>query len=304
MSKISLVHGPDRYQNILNALRLQGDYLREVIKDNSKIVIKINFVHTDRGESGVTHPEAVKAVLDFILQFNDSEITIAEAPFHKEFADGLKEFGYYEVLKDYPIKFVDLNKDRVEKFIITEPRLKSSLKKKYKVKIAKTILDSDFRIAIGPPKTHDSFIVTLGLKNLAVGSTIVRKFNGYRYRYMYHLGYFQGNLILKEVCKLTFPHLNIIDGFLAMEGDGPTKGDMVDWKIALAGTDALAVDIFTAKLMGFEINNIGYLYYLQEEDFGETDINKIEILGEKDWQKFQKHFKPHPKYLNQIQWRR
>jgi uncharacterized protein (DUF362 family) len=304
MSKISLTCGDDRYKNILNALNLQGDYLREIIRGNSKIVIKINFVHTDRGGLAVTHPEAVKAVLDFILQFNDSEITIAEAPFHKDFEHGLKKFGYYDVLRGYPVKFVDLNKDQVEKFVITELRLKPSLKKKYKVKIAKTILDSDFRIAVGPPKTHDTFVVTLGLKNLAVGSTIVKKFNGYHYRYMYHLGHYQGNLVLKEVCKLTFPHLNIIDGFQAMEGEGPNDGDLVDWKIAVLGTDALAVDSFVVKLMSFDIDNIGYLHYLKEEDFGETDINKIEILGEKDWQKFQKKFKLHSKYLHQIQWKR
>lgn len=304
MSKISLTYGDDRYQNILKALELQGDYLREIIQGNSKIVIKINFVHTDRGELTVTHPEAVKAILDFIGQFNDSEITIVEAPFHRDLEHGLKEFKYYETLKGYPIRFVDLNKDQVEKVVITEPNLKSLIKKRYKVNIARTILDSDFRIVIGPPKTHDTFVVTLGLKNLAVGSTIVKKLNGYHYRYMYHLGYYKGNIVLKEVCKLTLPHLNIVDGFQAMEGEGPTNGDLVDWKIALLSTDALAVDIFTAKLMGFEIENIGYLNYLKEEDFGETDINKIEILGEKDWQKFQRKFKPHSKYLQQIRWQK
>ncbi len=121
---------------------------------------------------------------------------------------------------------------------------------------------------------------------------------------MYHFSYHQGNLVLKEVCKLTFPHLNIIDGYQGMEGNGPADGIAVDWRIAIAGTDALAVDALVTYLMGFDLNNVGYLNYLKEENFGETNLNIMEILGEKDFEKFKKQFKTHYHYQEQIQWKK
>lgn len=304
MIKIALTHGDSRYQNIYQALELLGDELKEKIKDKQKIVIKINFVRTDKGELTVTHPQAVRAVLDFVKKYNDLPVTLAEAPYYKDFEHGLKTFGYYEILKGCNVLYRDLQKDETVTYKITEPRLKSFLKGSYKVKIAKTIIDSDFRISITPPKTHDTSVVTLGLKNLAVGSTIVNKLGGHYYRYMYHFSYYQGNLLLKEVCKLTYPHLNILDGFQAMEGNGPAHGTSVDWKIAIAGTDALAVDCLATYLMGFKLADIGYFTYLKEENFGEADLNNIEVVGEQDWQRFKRQFKPHNKYYLQIKWTR
>jgi hypothetical protein len=43
------------------------------------------------------------------------------------------------------------------------------------------------------------------------------------------------------------------------KGNGSVKGTAVNSGVALAGTDALAVDLVGAELMGFDPRTIGYL---------------------------------------------
>jgi uncharacterized protein (DUF362 family) len=44
--------------------------------------------------------------------------------------------------------------------------------------------------------------------------------------------------------------LSVIDASQAMEGDGPSEGDIVDMGLIVAGTDPLAADMVGAALMG------------------------------------------------------
>jgi len=44
-----------------------------------------------------------------------------------------------------------------------------------KVHFSKAVVDSDYRISIGPPKTHDMVGVTLSLKNMAMALAQCRR---------------------------------------------------------------------------------------------------------------------------------
>ncbi|MFQ5759278.1 MAG: DUF362 domain-containing protein, partial [Candidatus Bathyarchaeia archaeon] len=90
--------------------------------------------------------------------------------------------------------------------------------------------------------------------------------------------------------------------FEGMEGSGPISGDRVDLGIAIAGLDAVAVDAVTAKIMGFNPLDIGYLHYLNEWKVGVADLNNIEVLGVPTAE-VAKRFKPHPTYYAQLQWK-
>ena len=93
-----------------------------------------------------------------------------------------------------------------------------------------------------------------------------------------------------------YPDLGVIDGFVAMEGNGPVFGTPVDARVAMASMDPLALDILATKLMGFDPSRIMYLTALAEVGKGQGDLSKIKVLGTPAEQ-CQYHFKPHKRMI-------
>jgi uncharacterized protein (DUF362 family) len=93
-----------------------------------------------------------------------------------------------------------------------------------------------------------------------------------------------------------YPDLGVIDGFEAMEGNGPTGGTPVDTRMAMASLDPLAMDTLATKLMGFDPTQIMYLTSMTEAGMGQGDLSKIDVLGTPPDQ-CQHHFKGHRKLI-------
>jgi len=288
MSKIALIKGDSRYENIFAALKTIETEIKEKIAGKRRIVLKPNFVSTTV-PLAASSAEAAKAVLDFLKSLTKEKIIIAEGAAHNDTDAGFKNLGYYELAKDYRVEFVDLNCDKTIDFEIFSSDLKL-----FRVKIAKTIFESDFRISLALLKTHDTVVATLSLKNLVVGALPEKS--------LLHQGYKAINLSLAKLAEVIPPHLSVIDGFVGMEGDGPIYGAPVEMKVALAGTDFLAVDTAASRLMGFDISQIGYLYYCREKGLGEGDLSRIEIIGNVSLEEAMKKFALPPTFEKQLNW--
>jgi len=227
-----------------------------------------------------------------LRQFYTKKIIIAESTTFGETPQGFKEYGYNELEDKYNIELVDLNdKEDFKDFKIYDGLLKQNIS----VKVSNLLLKSDFIISICPPKTHDSVIVTLGIKNVAVAA--IKK----KDRSKIHQGPKAINLTIAKLAKKLLPSLVIIDGFEAMEGNGPVYGEKVDLKLALASVDALSADTIMSIIMGFNPSKIGYLKYCQDAGLGTIDSLKISILGE-NYRKMVRSFKPHHLYNLQLDW--
>jgi uncharacterized protein (DUF362 family) len=324
-SQVALIKGSDRYDNIAQALGLiAGDI---DLSDKKRALIKPNFVSTRR-QLAATHVDAVRAVLDWLRPRYHGPITIGEGAAVSDTFDGYRNFGYLDLAEEYNVRFVDLNQDEWSPIQIYDRKLRPMA-----VRVARTTLESDFRISIGPPKTHDAVIVTLSLKNMVVGSMIRGRGGGLFQRLgqllpnrltnsalaervksrlstvnrsdklALHQGYHGLNLNLYTLAKIIAPHLSVIDGFVGMEGSGPGGGDPVDLRVAIASTDFLAADTVATAIMGFDSDEVGYLHYCKLGGLGAGDLNDIEIVGNATVEECRRHFKPHPTYQEQLQWR-
>lgn len=133
------------------------------------------------------------------------------------------------------------------------------------IRLAKSLLTS-YVVSVARMKTHRLVIATLSLKNIGIGAI----HNPDRHSPPWHTidpAMFSHlprplNLSLVRLAQVLPIHLAVIDGVVGMEGNGPVKGTAVNSGVALAGTDALAVDLVGAELMGFDPRTIGYLWYL------------------------------------------
>jgi uncharacterized protein (DUF362 family) len=148
-------------------------------------------------------------------------------------------------------------------------------------------------------KTHDRVVTTLSLKNILLGAPL----NDYKTndKRLTHSDYnFSREALLHynmfHLAQEIYPDLGIIDGFVAMEGNGPTGGTPVDARLALASLDPLAMDTLATKLMGFDPTRIMYLKAFAEAGMGQGDFDKIEVLGTPADQ-CQYHFKAHKRLI-------
>ncbi len=329
---VAIVKGPDRYGNISEALTLLG---KEAV-GGARHVIKPNFVSIEV-QLASTHREAVRAVLDFVRQHSDRSVIIAEGAAASDTFKGYENFGFMDLANKYDsIEFRDLNRDAYEIITLYDQDFKVT-----PVRVAKTILESDNRISVTIPKTHDTAIVTLGLKNMAVGSLIrdmkpslINVVSGvfdrllplvpswmkplFSFQTLSHLGiaplsgsdkaklhqgYLNMHLFLYQLARIIPPHLCVLDGFTAMEGNGPVGGTKVDWHVAIAGTDPVAVDTLTTHLMGFDPQSIGYLWFCSRGGLGQGDISKIHVVGT-PLEECRRSFEPHRSYVAQLGWKK
>lgn len=289
MSKVGLIKGNNRYQNIIRALKLIEPDIKKNIKEKHSIVIKPNFVSTTI-QLAATHVDVVRAVLDFLKPLTDQKITIAEGAALGPTKEGFRNFGYFDLEDEYDIDFVDLNTDHYLKVELWDRNMEP-----LKFRVAKTIADSDFRISLARLKTHDRVIATFSQKNIAVGALLDKP--------KIHQGIKAINHNLAKLAEVIPPHLSVIDGFEGMEGEGPSYGRAVPMGIALSGLDFLAVDSTGARLMGFDPKEIGYLYYCWRKGLGELEQDKIEIIGNSSVSACRKKFKPHSGLEKQRQWK-
>lgn len=82
-----------------------------------------------------------------------------------------------------------------------------------------------------------------------------------------------------DVYSLVRPRLNLLDGVVAMEGDGPSGGRPRPVGAILAGEDAVAVDAVAAGMMGFGEGRVPTLRIAAERGLGIATLADIDVVG-------------------------
>jgi len=293
-AKVALIKGNDRRDIVYQALKkIEGQILASI--GNKKILIKPNFVITSR-QLAATHVDAVRAILDFLKPHHKKQIIVGESTISREGTfDGYKNYGYLALQKEHNVKLIDLNKQSWQyRYVFGRGHRPTP------IRIISTFLDPDlYIISAAQMKTHDRVVTTLSLKNVLLGAPL----NDYKKndKWLTHAAYnFSREAVLHynmfHLAQEIYPDLGVIDGFEAMEGNGPTGGTPVDARVALASTDPLAMDILATKIMGFDPTQIMYMMAMAEAGMGQADMSKIEVLGTPPEQ-CQYHFKPHDKMV-------
>jgi uncharacterized protein (DUF362 family) len=329
-TQVSLTHGSERTSNLQSAIEQIATNID--FRQAHRILIKPNLVSPDR-QLANTHPDSVRVLLDFIRCSYDGAIDIAEGTAVCDAMASFERFGYDQLANDFNARLVDLNSS--EAVTVKGYNL---FHRPINLRLARPVVESDFRISIGPPKTHNTVLVSLAIKNMVMGSLVNPAMAGAATRetssnrlqsaqvslqsaqvsqmlsmalpgplrsdkLLMHQGWAWTNLNIAILAPHVLPHLAIIDGFEGMEGAGPTQGTPVDWRIALAGTDAVAVDWLTAHLMGFDPQQVGYLYYCRLLGLGVTDLAEIDVVGNTTPEAVSRSFQPSPSAGRQARWR-
>jgi uncharacterized protein (DUF362 family) len=304
-SRLALTAGDSRGSNIIQALRLIEADIRQGLARKKRLVLKPNVVMTNF-QLAATHVECIEALLDFFSTFYKDEIIVAESSASGPTAVGYENYGYTRLASKYKVRFLDLDDGPTTVLHVSDHRFRPR-----PVRTASLLLDPDaYIVSTAPPKSHDRAVVTLSLKNIAVGAPVKDKTShwgpgskGVNDKPIIHGGPNNEaiNINLFQLAKRLHPDLAVIDGFQGMEHNGPVAGTPVDHKIAIASTDWLAADRVGVELMGFDFAKVGYLSFCAQAGMGQADLDKIEILGAKVADHLRK-YRPNDNIEQQYKW--
>lgn len=282
MTRIALTKGDDRRTLISAVLELIAADVEPKLSAASNILLKPNLVH-HLDQLACSHIDAVRGVLDVVRARTKAPIAIADASYHGTKA-AFRNLGYEHLPDEYPnVELVDLNDDAtaIGSYVKRDGSAGT-------IGLSKRIADAGFTINLSPMKTHRDVGVSLATTNWTVGTWVPPAAYGVHGKYwprspfLQEQGEWAHHMTVAELTRQTKPDLSVIDGFLAMEGDGPMHGSPVEMRLALAGTDMIALDHVACRVMRIDPNDVGYLVFARERGYGGGAEPEIELVGEKE----------------------
>jgi uncharacterized protein (DUF362 family) len=158
--KVSLVSGGDRTETVPQALALIAD---QVQIPDKPVMIKPNFVST-RNQLCATPVDAVRSTLAFLKEKGVNDFTIAVGPAIGTPDEGFDNYNYRPLADEFNITWFDLNTDETVKV----PAFDDKLNAQY-LNMSRKLSES-YVVSVTRTKTHNDVVVTLGLKNILVGT--------------------------------------------------------------------------------------------------------------------------------------
>jgi uncharacterized protein (DUF362 family)/Pyruvate/2-oxoacid:ferredoxin oxidoreductase delta subunit len=259
---------------IINESMEQLGGWNKYIQSGDKVLLKVNLIGPKTSESAaITHSEFVRALVR-ILKEKGCTVWIGDssggaiagiAPTAQSF----KVSGYEKVAKEEGAIIKNFDSEGVvEVTAESNPREKMYL--------AKPLFDADVVINLPKLKTHSAGIYTGAVKNLFGCVPGLRKA---KYHKMAPDPLDFGHIIV-DIHKATKFSLHIMDGIIAMEGEGPTAGRVYQANKILISEDPLALDRVAIDMLGLKIEDVPILLASQKRGLGESKLENILIEGD------------------------
>ena len=134
-------------------------------------------------------------------------------------------------------------------------------------------LSQSYVVSVCPMKTHNNVVVTLGLKNILVGTL-----SGREQKRKIHKASKAITLTLAKMAQHVVPDLTVIDGVIGMQGNGPIAGFEMPSNVVVASHHGIAADVVGLQVMGYKLDQVGYLRYAME--LRNLSAEDIEVVGE------------------------
>jgi uncharacterized protein (DUF362 family)/NAD-dependent dihydropyrimidine dehydrogenase PreA subunit len=276
MEKVALLKCTDYDVDLIEKKLREGfellggeSYLRKLIPANSKVLLKPNMLSIEQaGSPVITHYAVFEAVIRIVREYS-SDITFGDSPGFGDPKKAAEKSGLMEVADRYGVKF-DEFKETVH------VRLDNSILCK-SWDVAKAPYEADVVITLPKLKTHAMAYFTGAIKN-QFGCISGTQKAGWHTRMPDANNFCKMLLDLNSVVKTSFA---ILDGIIAMEGNGPKNGSPHKMDTIVMGESISAVDSVAVRLIGYEDPlKTPTLKEAYDHKWGAVLANEIEVLGE------------------------
>jgi uncharacterized protein (DUF362 family)/Pyruvate/2-oxoacid:ferredoxin oxidoreductase delta subunit len=226
----------------------------------AKILLKPNFNSNMNALTGnTTDLRIIACLVELLHERGYKNITIGEGTnsgFYRNQIDVASRLRARRLAEELGVRFLDLNYCQGREIAFAENK---------KAKVATDCLEADLFINLPKLKMHHEVGISVCLKNIMgclVGQENKKKTHHSLARNIVHL-----NSYLK-------PHLHIVDGLIAMEGNGPSDGLPVRMDTIIAGTDPYFIDMVCAEMVGMPYREVTYLKVAEELGLITSDHKK------------------------------
>lgn len=241
MSKVALVRCNNySFKNVKAAIQRGLDLLGgadQFVKEGENVLLKPNWIMAVPPERcATTHPVIFNAICDIFKELNIN-LSYGDSPGHGTSEDESYEAasitGFLKVAESYGIPLAD--------FINGQDVQVDS----HTFHIAKGALQADGIISLPKLKTQGFLKLTGAVKN-QMGCIPGRRKGSYHREIQKPADFARMLVALNMFLK---PRLYIMDGIMAMEGNGPMNGDPKAMNVLLLSTDPIALDATVCRLV-------------------------------------------------------
>lgn len=230
-------------EKVYNCLRAGIEALggiEKFVKKDEKILVKPNFLSTsDADKAIVTHPSVIKAMLRLLSENGYGHVIWGDSPGSGSCKSAASKIGLSDE-NTYGAKLADMSQE-----VAVDYEEGRACKKFY---FAKEVTEVDAVINLCKMKTHALEIITGGVKNVYGLIAGARKSAG-------HVAYPNASMFARMLCDIhryVKPRLHIMDGIIAMEGNGPGSGVPTPMNVLLFSEDPVAMDTVFCYLVNLD----------------------------------------------------
>jgi uncharacterized protein (DUF362 family)/Pyruvate/2-oxoacid:ferredoxin oxidoreductase delta subunit len=238
------------------------------IHPKSRVLVKPNFLSPAKPEKAIlTHPLVVRAAVEYVLG-KGGRPQVADSPAMGSFERILKDGGFKDALKDLDVEFkpfkTTLKVDIGEPFGLID--------------IARSAVESDVVINLAKLKTHTQMRLTLGVKNL-FGCIIGFKKPEWHMRSGVDRNMFARLLV--QIYQVVNPAVTLVDGILALEGQGPgRRGKPRHIGMLIGSCSGPSADMAICQMLGIDPNTLPTLHAAKELSVLDGDLKIIGDFAE------------------------
>ncbi len=214
------------------------------IQKNSRVLIKPNLLAPASPDKAMlTHPLIVRAVVEYVLERGGLP-QVSDSPAMGTFDKVMRESGIAEALQGLAVECRPF-KESVS--VDVGPPFQ-------KIEISADAMNADIVINLPKLKTHTQMLLTLGVKNI-FGCIVGMRKPEWHFRTGIDRERFAELLV--KIYAAVKPAVTILDGILAMEGQGPGRGGMPRaLDVVMASDDAVALDMAVCRMLGIGENEL------------------------------------------------
>lgn len=207
------------------------------IPQTARVLLKPNLVRkAEVSRAVMTHPAVMSAVARLVTEAGYTNVHAGDSCGYGSALKVMEGTGMDEQLEKYGVKVCDFASGT--KTDIHGHRAKQMI-------LSDEVLEADALINVCKMKTHALERVTGAVKNIYGTVYALNKAKGHtQYPDAYS---FAGMLV--DLNQYIAPKLHIMDGIVAMEGNGPTSGDPVKMNVLMVSQDPVALDTVFCHLI-------------------------------------------------------